>query len=242
MIPSETKAASAAPAACRGRGRRGTLYRTRFRPSAASERSTVSHRRAIRCLRSICRSGLALATLAGLAIGTIGFPIAPPGLSGVAFPCQGSSCGCRTAGDCWLGCCCLTPAQRLAWAKANDVTPPPELERLVADDEPPPTKSVASCCAGRVKRSCCAHGETAGCCKKSTTKRVARTATKSDSSTPTFSPRRCRGLGHWWVAGGQPLALPDRLAALLEPSGSEPVLILAAPYSLDADSPPARPG
>ena len=40
------------------------------------------------------------------------------------FPCQDSPCGCKTAEQCWTNCCCKTPAQRLAWAKSNGVTPP----------------------------------------------------------------------------------------------------------------------
>jgi hypothetical protein len=40
------------------------------------------------------------------------------------FPCQHKACGCRTAEQCWTTCCCNSPAQRAAWAKHNNVTPP----------------------------------------------------------------------------------------------------------------------
>ncbi len=40
------------------------------------------------------------------------------------YPCQGGLCGCRTARQCWTSCCCRTPAQRTAWAKARNIVPP----------------------------------------------------------------------------------------------------------------------
>lgn len=50
-----------------------------------------------------------------------------------AFPCQGCGCGCKTAEQCWTSCCCYTPSQRLAWAKAHRVTPP---DYAVLNDAP----------------------------------------------------------------------------------------------------------
>jgi hypothetical protein len=37
------------------------------------------------------------------------------------FPCMDKPCGCATAEQCFANCCCHTPAQRLAWARANRV-------------------------------------------------------------------------------------------------------------------------
>ncbi len=45
-------------------------------------------------------------------------------LSGIPFPCEGGSCGCGSAIQCWTNCCCMTSRQRLAWAKEHGVTPP----------------------------------------------------------------------------------------------------------------------
>jgi len=42
----------------------------------------------------------------------------------VPFPCQSRGCGCMTAHHCWTKCCCHSPAERLAWANKNKVTPP----------------------------------------------------------------------------------------------------------------------
>jgi hypothetical protein len=47
-----------------------------------------------------------------------------PQKSGEIFPCMASSCGCRTADQCWRSCCCHTLAQRLAWARKRRIEPP----------------------------------------------------------------------------------------------------------------------
>lgn len=39
------------------------------------------------------------------------------------FPCMDKPCGCATAEQCFTSCCCRTPAQRLAWARAHQVAP-----------------------------------------------------------------------------------------------------------------------
>jgi hypothetical protein len=193
-------------------------------------------RRAIRRLCWTARAGVSAAVLAGLVIGTIGFPAAPNGTLGAAYPCQGNGCGCRSAADCWFGCCCLTPAQRLAWAERNGVTPPPQLVQL-ARSEPRRAAKVASCCAGHADRACCRT--TKPCCSETPERHVAK---RSNHSAPEIAPGRCRGASRWWVAAGQPLALPERPITLTEATGSEPLLMSCSAYSLDADSPPTRPG
>jgi hypothetical protein len=40
------------------------------------------------------------------------------------FPCQNRPCGCRSADQCWKKCCCFNNAQKIAWAKANNVKLP----------------------------------------------------------------------------------------------------------------------
>ena len=40
------------------------------------------------------------------------------------FPCEGCSCACAGASECWSHCCCHTEEQRVAWAIENGVTPP----------------------------------------------------------------------------------------------------------------------
>lgn len=40
------------------------------------------------------------------------------------FPCLFRSCGCLAADDCWKKCCCFSNAQKVAWAKKNNVQVP----------------------------------------------------------------------------------------------------------------------
>ncbi len=95
------------------------------------------------------------------------------------FPCATSSCGCRTAAQCWESCCCHTLAERLAWAKQNGVRPPAlaiATARAAGHDlswlDQPLNKTTehcqiatSSCCSGNkpTKTSCCgtklSHGE-----------------------------------------------------------------------------------
>ena len=79
-----------------------------------------------------------------------------------AFPCMDKPCGCATAEQCFTSCCCNTPAETLAWAKAHAVEPAvlAALQRRVAGGKQA-TSNVekASCCASDPpvdEASCCA--------------------------------------------------------------------------------------
>lgn len=39
----------------------------------------------------------------------------------VPFPCMYRGCGCKSAYDCWVNCCCFSPQERLAWAKGRGI-------------------------------------------------------------------------------------------------------------------------
>src|SRR5690606_13707137 len=106
----------------------------------------------LRSLRRVLRLSLTLGVLCGMLVGTTGFSVAPRMSLGGAFPCEGNGCGCQSAAECWLGCCCLTPKQRLAWARQHGVTPPPELVRLAETEQ---SKPARSCCGKHSKSSCC---------------------------------------------------------------------------------------
>ena len=85
--------------------------------STARQFGLFSLRRLVGCavLLSIC-----------LAILPLSLPTLPGALkdSSAPFPCQNRPCGCQTAEQCWRKCCCFTNAQKVAWAKANDVKIP----------------------------------------------------------------------------------------------------------------------
>lgn len=171
----------------------------------------------------------------GVAMGSVGLPVAPAGLAGGAFPCQGHGCGCRTAADCWLGCCCMTPGQRLSWAKKHGVTPPAELVELAEVEAPKALRR--SCCAGHGEGVCRKDaGSRKSCCNEKATK------ADSDDSESRFARSRCRGFGGSWVTIGQPLGLPEKPAAVTAGGVREPVVVAAADYVFFLGPPPTRPG
>jgi hypothetical protein len=71
------------------------------------------------------------------------------------FPCMDKPCGCATAEQCFSNCCCNTPAELMAWAKANRVDP----AVIVA------LKRRAAASAVSVKRSCCGPKAETSCCE-----------------------------------------------------------------------------
>jgi hypothetical protein len=71
------------------------------------------------------------------------------------FPCMDKPCGCATAEQCFSNCCCNTPAELMAWAKANRVDP----AVIVA------LKRRAAVPAVSVKRSCCSPKAETSCCE-----------------------------------------------------------------------------
>jgi hypothetical protein len=77
------------------------------------------------------------------------------------FPCMDKPCGCATAEQCFTNCCCNTPAETLAWAKAHAVEPAvlEALARRVASGRQAVAKvEKTSCCASKApaaEASCC---------------------------------------------------------------------------------------
>ncbi|MFO0874913.1 MAG: hypothetical protein U0575_13215 [Phycisphaerales bacterium] len=63
---------------------------------------------------------------------------------GERFPCEACGCGCASATECWLHCCCYAPEERLAWAEREGVEPPGALRAMISS---PRCASVASAVA-----------------------------------------------------------------------------------------------
>jgi hypothetical protein len=80
------------------------------------------------------------------------------------FPCMDKPCGCASAEQCFSNCCCHTPAERLAWAKAHQVEPAVlvALERRVATA--PSVAAKGSCCTSQPKNACCKSETKPSCC------------------------------------------------------------------------------
>lgn len=70
------------------------------------------------------------------------------------FPCMDKPCGCATAEQCFASCCCHTPAERLAWARAHNVEAAvlAALERRVGTE---PGKAGSGCCAKKSAKAAC---------------------------------------------------------------------------------------
>ncbi len=107
------------------------------------------------------------------------------------YPCQGGTCGCKSAEQCWKSCCCLSAAERIAWAKKRNISLPKSLLASVqlasiAEEVPESTCQENSPPA---KRTCCEDTEkiTKPSSAKSCCKQVLRNVLKlvtSSLSTP----------------------------------------------------------
>jgi len=83
------------------------------------------------------------------------------------FPCMDKPCGCATAEQCFSNCCCNTPAETLAWARARKVDPAviAALQRRVA--VPAETAaSASSCCSVNKDTTCCSAASEPACCSE----------------------------------------------------------------------------
>jgi len=164
-------------------------------------------------------------------------PLAPP-LGGTVtrqagkdrsrpFPCMDKPCGCATAEQCFANCCCHTPAERLAWARAHRVEAAvlAALERRVAGAAAP----AAGCCAAaRAEPSCCtaADAEHPGgenrevCSDYRSLAADAEPAAEADRTETPRPPRAvilrdmlaCGGILTAWLACGVAVPPPPRVA------------------------------
>jgi hypothetical protein len=78
----------------------------------------------------------------------------------VPFPCQNHPCGCASAHQCWTSCNCFTPKEKLAWAKANGITPPKYAMLAVGVETTADDPTSCSCgkrhaSVGKPQKNCC---------------------------------------------------------------------------------------
>ena len=178
------------------------------------------------------------------------------------FPCEGCSCACAGASECWSHCCCHTEEQRVAWAIENGVTPPSGLRgSLLAlfakrkseaerRDLAAPAVAVRSseaprlppCCDRSGADSATAAAANAGqCC-------AAEDAAHAGASRtilgPCMSPLGCKGASALTLVIPPPMLLPAAIPALvLTWSRIDRVVIVgmhAHSRALDVTAPPPR--
>jgi len=159
----------------------------------SSKRNTCRRR----FVRKLCA---VFALLAYLAV-AVGLPLPAVARKDVSqpFPCQDHACGCRSAEECWLHCCCFTPEQRWPWAEAHGVVPPAYAERPTR-----PAGETESCphASGPAARSCCGRHHQAS---PPPPPAGARWVMGVESL-------RCRGLTTLWASAGAVVPPPPVLS------------------------------
>jgi hypothetical protein len=174
------------------------------------------------------RLNVGLAALAYV-VAAVGFPAPARPLKDPTspFPCQGRACGCRTADQCRQRCCCFTPDQHRAWARAHHVRPPPEARGQAEEGwNTVPLRlqaaGGAACCAKAEARNCasCArHERQATTAKPATTAPGPRQPVAEHKPTPPRAAgtvwvigslrQQCHGLSTLWVTAGAALSPPS---------------------------------
>jgi hypothetical protein len=154
-------------------------------------------------------------------------------------------CGCATAEQCFTSCCCNTPAETLAWAKAHRVEPAvlAALEQRVASGSQLVAKATkSSCCsstAPAAEEPCCpsrqpaaAVAEDGDLCSMDASRAATPSATEEatpDNASPDEEPSRqprsrtvtlramlaCGGIVAEWFAAGAALPPPRLEVSLL---------------------------
>lgn len=181
----------------------------------------------------ICRRLVVATAVAAYVATCVGlpFPMRVSKRGGGRFPCEDHACGCATAQECWEYCCCYTPRQKLAWAKAHGVTPPGFVLAQVQRE---------------MRRACCrAHGSPRACCKSHHRGHDGESvAGKSPGKTVwvlTSWSRQCKGMADYWT--GCPPSLPPSAISMTARGSSQPRFLdnVSAGPLHDRGSPPNPP-
>jgi hypothetical protein len=174
--------------------------------------------------RNRIRRQLVHRLLAGLALlaycaATFGFPLPSrnPKDTSQPFPCQDHLCGCQSAEQCWRGCCCLSAAERWAWAREHHVEPPSYAEPPEADGwrTQPLREEEDGTAASAQKHDCCQNKapveqprcEGGACCHD---KPAANDSTAGLHWTLGIAVQHCNPVKALWIASGAVLLLPAR--------------------------------
>ncbi len=178
--------------------------------------------------RSARRLCVVVALVAYL-VAAVGFPLPAASIKddGVPFPCMNHPCGCRSAEQCWRGCCCLSVEERWAWAREHNVEPPSYAERPPAPKKPAPTETAAPKSWQIVRLRDQAAGRTAAvhscpdCTRQAAKPRPCCSAKEPPSQAAPPDGLRwvggsaalgCRGLSTLWITCGAVTAPPAALA------------------------------
>ncbi len=172
------------------------------------------------------RGSVSLLLIVGYLGITVGYPQIRPVASkaaGEAYPCQTSSCGCRTREQCRTSCCCHTKQQKIAWALARGIDP-----NTVAVLTPEEQQALVS--GGMIAAKCDSKVSARSCCQAKPVKKPACCATKSNRDMAKvkktelvlvlgLDAQKCSGNGVEWIqAGFVALPPPAVTLALTQPA------------------------
>jgi hypothetical protein len=170
-------------------------------------------------------------------------------ISSQPFPCQHHACGCQTAEQCWSHCCCFTPEERWAWAKAHNIEPPVYAEKPIPSRSSPLKGEKKEGGQGwytiklrdrdrnttTAKNCCCSH--------KKLDAPVKESSDISHRWGTMMTAWRCQGYSTLWISMGAVLPVFSLTAWSPEdvPSSRIPLLsIHADKVSLTPSDPPPR--
>jgi len=162
------------------------------------------------------------------AVTAAGVPISIGGSSqksGEIFPCMATSCGCRTADQCWRSCCCHSLKTRLAWARKRGIEPPAfalaqarvlgiNVSLIAAECDS--GESAEKCCRSRVQARTVSTA--APCC----TEQKVRATSENDreQSIVAWRALACRGQSMNWLAAVPNMIIPrPDMSRELPPAG-----------------------
>jgi hypothetical protein len=175
----------------------------------------------------------------------------------IAFPCQDRPCGCLSAEACMRSCCCFSAEERLAWFRARNITPLPELIAAAeAEGHSDAHKPCAHCVKVEQKpaaSSCCTTNKANsadGCSQAANA-----VAVPKDETTASAPERKgwrvvfvigsfaakCRGMGPWSVTGVLAIPPAAEVTYAFDWSSAEDVMIVAPRLLSAIHSPPSRP-
>lgn len=177
----------------------------------------------IQAPKSRSRQLFACVALVGYLASVTGFPLPEStrssGNASVPFPCQDHACGCGSAAQCWDDCCCFTLAERVAWARKNNVELPAAVQLAWAkanasphsggccEDHPVP--AAKACCTAAVDapvKKNCGHCPTTE--QRETEHSLADSAPIKLRWVHGWQAQKCRGLSTLWVTCGGCLPVP----------------------------------
>lgn len=216
-------------------------------------------RRITRSRRQMRRHRLCAAvTLFAYLVACLGLPIpaaAAPRDAGQPFPCQDHPCGCRTAEQCWMQCCCFTPEQRFSWAREHNVQPPSYAEQPTGNGWNSPRQrdlDKKPCCSshGQTQKpeiTCCSNHQQPSCEEWSQEQQPCDQSPAKPKKTGWvlgMMALQCQGHSTLWAGAGLVLPPPPPLTWNPWPNLVDQVFLIdefAVSFSANPPEPPPRP-